>query len=84
MGLIVVMAVCAAYVLVDVICLPQRLNKIFNTMWFNQKPFNCKTCLSGWLAIPLLIGHPFLHILYFMCIAMVASVIFNQILYKLL
>lgn len=73
MGIVILYALCTAFVLVEKLQLPYRFDG-----YLNFKPFNCQTCLSGWVALPvsLLMGYtwqtPFL-----MCVAMVTSYLFE-------
>lgn len=73
------MAVCASFVIVDVLQLGHRWNGLLNF-----KPFTCKTCMSGWLVIPLCFDHSqWFYIPYIMAIAMTASYIINRFIDKL-
>lgn len=76
----ILLAACAAHVLVNVVQIGYRWNGLLRF-----KPFTCETCMTGWCALPLLLFHqvPWLYVPYGMCAAMVASIVFNLLIGKL-
>lgn len=72
---IILYAICSAFVWVDVLQMPFRFPIL------KRKPFNCQTCMSGWLVIFYCLPHT--EGLGIMSIAMVASIFLNYLLKKL-
>ena len=75
----ILLAVAAAYVFTEVLQLHKRWKGALDC-----KPFNCPTCLSGWLSLPLwsFDGYPLVQLPYLVCLAMVASVLIRNALSK--
>jgi hypothetical protein len=74
-----ILAVCTAYALVEVI----EIKYLFKSR-LNRKPFTCTVCMSGWLMLVLSLPHAhYLEIPFYMCTAVVAAMIFNQLINRL-
>lgn len=72
------MAIAMAWVINDSLGLSYKFKIL------NRKPFNCKTCLSGWLTMILYFPHPaWIEIPFWMAIAMMFSYGINQLIDRL-
>jgi hypothetical protein len=84
MGVIILMAICLAFVFVDKLSIPQRWDG-----YLDFKPFNCSTCMAGWFTLFLMIvwDCPLLGVMFqaagWMAVAMVVSIFLNFTINKL-
>jgi hypothetical protein len=69
--MIVLLAICGAFVVVEVLQLHVVLR-------INRKPFNCSVCLAGWFTL-LLYLLPFLKPPFLMASAMVGIIALNKL-----
>lgn len=64
----ILFAVSSAFVLIDVLQLPAKFPKL------KRKPFNCSTCMSGWLTLFFLFV-PYAYVVGIMSLSMLASIV---------
>lgn len=73
---IILIAMCMAFVWVDILHIPYRFHQKLNF-----KPFNCQVCMTGWITLAIVGLH--WRAIPMMCVAMVGQILLQGLIRKL-